>query len=131
MHFASTVLICPMNTLTEDQKETFDRQEARFNELERIVSLCRQFVKDHQEQLSKLKHWYMWGWDTELKVSPAMNGMEAKDIAKLFASEGWEREPDRHSCVSINWKLQINGITVIIEGAENIKPTLKKEVRFT
>ena len=106
----------------------FEGQEKTFLEVETTLATCRAFFAKHREALAAFE-WRCWGWDNEIKFSHYYNE-DPKSIAKAFGASGWTREHDRHSCGAINWKKQLDGMTLIIEGAESIKPKLIEEVKF-
>lgn len=119
-----------MNTieLTEEQRERIADYHKKFERLECILSVCRAFVEKNKEALAQIKTATMWGFDNSLDISAY--AQDAKEIAKLFGADGWERHTNSSACGQIDWKKTVDGIQITIVRAEMIKPTIKKEVRF-
>jgi hypothetical protein len=116
-------------TETEESSSALRNAHTRLDRVESDVRLVRQFITNYKSAFSKVKSFYAWGWDTEIKMHP-ISAQTAKEIAVLFGPEGWERIHDSGTCGSINWLKTIDGIKLVIEGAENIKPKLIAEVKL-
>lgn len=116
--------------ITEEQQAKFTNQEARFVELEQTIATCRAFMEKHKETLAPFE-WSMFGYDPSCTFY-SWNQPEGypKNIAKAFGADGWTRVHDPHTCGSVNWLKQIDGITITLKEAENIKPTLRTEVKL-
>lgn len=107
--------------------EKFREQEKRFIGVELALAKCRAFIEKHRLTLAPF-NWSCFGWDNEITFSHYCN--EAKAIARAFGADGWTREHDRWSCGSVDWKKEIDGMFLIIKGAESIKPKLNEQVRL-
>lgn len=108
--------------------EKFHEQEKRFLELEDNIAVLRRFIVVHHDALAPFT-WTAWGWDKSIEFRSY--SQRPTEIAKAFGKDGWRRESDSYSCGSINWKKELDGVKLKIEAAENIKPTLREEVKFS
>jgi hypothetical protein len=109
----------------------FDEQEECFRAQEGYLAILRAFTSKHRDAMAPF-HWKAYGWnDTEIAFDiiqyPAQ---DPKAIARAFGADGWKRVPDGYTCGSINWRKELDGCVLIIKYAENIKPTLREDVRL-
>lgn len=107
----------------------FDDQEARFVELESNISVLRAFIAKHRETLAPF-HWSCYGYDKSITFWGGMSN-DAKSVARAFGADGWTREHSGVSCGSVNWKKPLDGVVLLIEAAENIKPKLIESVKIS
>jgi hypothetical protein len=112
-------------------QEKFDKQEAKFRELESIILTLRGFFEKHREPLSPFG-WSCYAPGLEITFGKyAFNGSpDPKAVASAFGSGGWIRKHNPYACGSIDWFKTVDGVVLKIEDAENIKPKLIEEVKL-
>lgn len=115
--------------LTKDQEERFEEHGKKFNRLQETLNACREFVNNHRDELAQVPNWSCWGWDMSLDISP-WGEHDPKSIAKVFGVDGWVRKHNSSACGQIDWQKTIDGITVSIINAENIKPKMIETVKL-
>lgn len=109
----------------------FVEHEKKFEALTAHLATCRAFIAKHGKSLAGVR-WSCWGWDPEIKFSKWQNdNITSRRIACLFGHEGWRRVADGFTCGQFNWVKELDGIKLIIEGAESVKPQIKEEVRLS
>jgi len=107
--------------------EKFTKQENQFTEVEKNLAALRRFMVVHHDALALLD-WRCYGYDNSIVLNTY--NQKPKDVALAFGKDGWKREHNSYSCGSIDWHKTIDGVLLKIENAENIKPTLREEVKF-
>jgi hypothetical protein len=110
--------------------EKFNSQEKKFIELERSIAAVREWLVKHASKIVDVE-FYSYGWDPEIKFNRYQrDDVDPQAIARRFGCEGWERVADGYSCGTFHWVKTVDGVRLIIESAENMKQTIKKEVRI-
>lgn len=118
-----------VNSALAEIEQKFTDQESQLVKQEQIVATLRAFFAKHREALSPFA-WKCYGWDIEITFVVGYQNKDAKPIARAFGAGGWARKSDRYSCGSINWHKTVDGVNLIIEAAESIKPKLIEEVKL-
>lgn len=109
----------------------FNEHEKSFDELTAHLATTRAFIAKHATILARVR-WSCWGWDPVMKFSKWQeDGVTSRFIARLFGHEGWKRVADGYTCGEFNWVKEIDGMKLIIEGAESLKPQIKDEVKLS
>jgi hypothetical protein len=112
---------------TESKPQTqFDIIEKRFVEREHDLFKLRAFIDKHRTVLEQLGQcWEAFGYDGKIKFNDNYQGkQEPKLIARLFGADGWTRKPNSYSCGRIDWFKELDGVSLMIANAEQIKPLI-------
>jgi hypothetical protein len=110
--------------------EKFAKQERHFLDLEENIRIGREFFAKHVDALAPFE-WTYYGWDREVTFVRYCKDKDAKAIARAFGADGWKRKTDGYTCGSINWSKEVDGLTLVIKGAESIMPKLIEEVKLS
>lgn len=130
----------------EEERANYRRSHLAFTEqqlekFEQSVKSARAFITKHSKALNRPD----WSWSlcyTTDKISFSAIGWwgnvepedripwKPKEIAAYFGKDGWKREADPTCCGVIDWAKSVDGITVVIEHAEAVKPKLIEAVKL-
>lgn len=111
------------------ENKLFAEHVDSFNQTEQALAACRAFIEKHKGTLQQLNGWRAYGFSA--KIIFDYFGQRPPDIAKAFGATGWTRKANQYSCGSIDWHKEMDGMELVIEGAESIKPTLREEVKLS
>lgn len=104
--------------------------EAHFQEIEAFILAARTFMAVHADKLERL-YWRYFGWTEEIAINVGLSDVrDPKEIARRFGADGWQREPDSHTCGVFDWIKTFDGVKLRIEKAETVKPQINTNVRL-
>jgi hypothetical protein len=116
--------LSPEQAAINERKE---RQLLSFAENESTLAKCRAFWDKHQDTLMRFRPDMVYGFLLQCEFPSYAN--DPKEVAKAFGPHGWVRQKNAHTCGVIDWTKEVDGVTLIIRGAEKA-PDLRPEVRI-
>ena len=105
-----------------------NEQEARFLDSQKTLEITRAFWDKYRTIMLGTSWYCFYGWQAKWEV-PA-NGNDHKEIARALGKNGWKRVADTYTCGQINWVKTVDGVEVVLQGAEMLRPKLIEEVKF-
>lgn len=111
--------------------EVFAKQIDHLREQHQVIELMETFLANHQQSLWGMRFTCCSVWPRIELWWTHYRGKLIRDprqIARLWPEAQWERERNEYREHEIDWFCTVDGVKLLIKGAESTKPAAKPKI---